>query len=204
MSATGGEVGARALKYPLRRYSKTSPWNLLAAGLGDDVDDGAGALAELRVVVAGLDAELLQGVRDRERTVHVGHFVDVVAAVEEVVRLVGQSSVGAGDDGGGECLAVALVDAVAFVGGVDYACDQRDQRGGVLPFSGRSTTRSWSMTCDKVPVVVSTCGAAGINFDGGGGRADGEFGLTVTAWSACSTMPVCVYCSNPGATTESE
>ena len=57
----------------------------VSAGFGDDVDDRAGALAELGVVVAGLYAEFLQGVRERERAVDVGHLIDVVAAVQKVV-----------------------------------------------------------------------------------------------------------------------
>ena len=98
-----------------------------AAGAGDDVDDGAGALAELRVVVAGLNAELLHGVRHREGRVDVGELVDVVAAVEQVVGLVGQRAVGGGDDGGGEGLAIALVDPVALIGGVTDTGDEGDQ-----------------------------------------------------------------------------
>jgi len=97
---------------------------LLASGLGDDVDDGAGALTEFGVVVAGLHAELLQRVGEGEWPVDVGHLIDIVAAVEEVVRLVGQGSVGAGDYGSRECLSIALVDTVALVGGVDNTGDQ--------------------------------------------------------------------------------
>ena len=57
---------------------------LLAARLADDVDDRAGALAVFRVVVAGLNAELLQRVWERERSGDVGHLVRVVAAVQHV------------------------------------------------------------------------------------------------------------------------
>ena len=100
-----------------------------AAGFGDDVDHRAGALTVLGVVVAGLNAEFLHRVGERERRIDVGHFIYVVAAVQEVVRLVRQRSVGAGDHCGGKCLPITLVDPVALVGGVAYTGNQRDQRG---------------------------------------------------------------------------
>ena len=60
---------------------------LIASGLGDDIYHRAGALAKLGVVVAGLHAEFLQRVRERERLVNVRHFIYVVATVQQIVRL---------------------------------------------------------------------------------------------------------------------
>jgi hypothetical protein len=84
-----------------------------------------------------LNAELLQRVGEWKRPVDVGHFIHVVAAVQEVIRLVGQRSVGAGDDGSGKCLAVALVGSVALVGGVGYTGNQGDERGRVSAVQGQ-------------------------------------------------------------------
>src|SRR3989442_1170677 len=80
---------------------------LSASRSGDDIYHSAGALAVLGVVVTGLNAELLQCVREGERSVHIGHLIDIVSAVEKVVRLVGQRSVHAGDYGGGKRLSIA-------------------------------------------------------------------------------------------------
>ena len=104
---------------------------LFAARLGDDVDHRARALAEFGVVVAGLDAEFLGSIRHRVRIVHVGHFVQVVAAVEQEIVLIGQCPVYGGDLNGaeqsaGECFSATLVDSVALIGGIDYAGDERD------------------------------------------------------------------------------
>ena len=101
---------------------------LASPGLGYDVHHRACALSELRVVVARLHAELLQRVGERERPVDVGHLVHIVAAVQKIIRLVGQGSVRAGHNRGREGLPIALVDPVALVGCVRYPCDQRDER----------------------------------------------------------------------------
>ena len=98
-----------------------------AAGFGDDVDHRAGALTVRGLVVAGLNAEFLYRVGKRERRIDVGHFIHVVAAVQEVVRLVRQRSVRGGDDRGGKCLPGALVDPVALLAGVADTGNQRDQ-----------------------------------------------------------------------------
>ena len=71
---------------------------LLGTGLGDDVDHAAGVLAVLRLVVAGLHAELLQRVGERERGVDVGVLVDVVAAIKQIVGLIGARSVRCNQD----------------------------------------------------------------------------------------------------------
>lgn len=110
---------------------------LAAARLGHDVNDCAGALAEFGVVVAGLNAELLKCVGEWEWTVDVGHFIHVVAAVEEVIRLVGKCTVGAGDYGSRKCFSIALVDAVALVSSVDYSGNQRDKRRCISAVQGK-------------------------------------------------------------------
>ena len=97
-------------------------------GLGHDVHDRARALAELRVVVTGLDAELLKRVGEWERPVDVGHLVHIVAAIQKIVRLIGKGSVRAGHDRRREGLSIALVDSIAFVGCIHYAGNQRLQR----------------------------------------------------------------------------
>jgi len=74
------------------------------AGLGDDVDHAAGVLAVLGLVVAGLYAELLQRVWEREGCIDVGVFVNVVAAVEKEVGLVGAGAVGGDEDVNGKVL----------------------------------------------------------------------------------------------------
>src|SRR6266702_4503656 len=79
----------------------------------DDVHDAAGILAVLCVVVAGLNAELLQHVRKGKRGVHVGVLVDVIASVEHVVNLIRPRSI---DGHGGDdrkCLGLALIDILA-------------------------------------------------------------------------------------------
>jgi len=58
---------------------------LVGAGLGDGVDDGAGVAAELGGEVVGLDAELFEGVGVGDEGGGVELGVVVVAAVEEVV-----------------------------------------------------------------------------------------------------------------------
>ena len=102
---------------------------LAAAGLGDDIDHRARALAIFGVVVAGLNAELLQGIREWERAIDVGHFIHVVAAVKEEILLIGKGTVRAGDYGSGKGLPIALVNAVSLVGGVDHTGNQCYQRG---------------------------------------------------------------------------
>jgi len=85
---------------------------LLGTGLGDDVDHAAGVLAVLRLVVAGLHAELLQRVGERERGVDVGVLVDVVAAIKQIVGLIGARSVRCNQDVDRECLRITLVDSI--------------------------------------------------------------------------------------------
>jgi hypothetical protein len=113
-----------AIAQELKRVSMKAA----GTGFGDDVDHRAGALTIRGVVVAGLNAEFLHRVGERKRRIDVCHFIHVVAAVQEVGRLVGQRSVGAGDDRSGKCLSITLVDPVALVGGVAYAGNERDQR----------------------------------------------------------------------------
>src|SRR5215467_10678508 len=57
---------------------------LVRAGLGDDVDGRAGVGSVARGQGAGLDAELLDRVRERQRHVQVGELVDVVPAIQQI------------------------------------------------------------------------------------------------------------------------
>ena len=125
-----GEVAVR-VEYAIAQKLECGAMELITARLGDDVDHPARALAELRVVVAGLYAELLQRVRERERVVHVGHLIHVVAAIQKIVRLVGQRSIHTGNNGNGKCLANALIGSIAFGGCVDHAGNQRYERGRI-------------------------------------------------------------------------
>ena len=124
----GREKGPR-VEVAIAQELKRVAMKAAAAGFGDDVDHRAGALTVRGVVVAGLNAEFLYRVGERERRIDVGHFIHVVAAVQEVVRLVRQRSVSAGDDRSRECLPISLVDPIALVGGIDHSSHQRDQRG---------------------------------------------------------------------------
>src|ERR1035437_7798356 len=102
---------------------------LAGAELDDDVVHRACALPELGVVVAGLNAELLQRIREWKRRIGVGHFIHVVAAVQKVILLGGECSVGTGDYGNGKCLSASLVGSVALVAGVGDTGNQCDERG---------------------------------------------------------------------------
>ena len=61
---------------------------LVRAGLGHDVHGAAGMQSVARGQSVGLDAELLQGVREGEGEVYVGECVVVVATIEQVVERV--------------------------------------------------------------------------------------------------------------------
>src|SRR5262249_55327723 len=82
---------------------------LVAAAAGNDVNDASRVLAVFGVVIAGLDAELLYGVRHGEWGVDVGVLVDVVAAIEEVVRLADSCAVCGNRDGYREGLSGTLI-----------------------------------------------------------------------------------------------
>ena len=64
----------------------------IRSGLGDHVDGRARMRAEARRHRAGLDAEFLQRVRERERHVDVRHRVGGVAAVQKIGRAVALSA----------------------------------------------------------------------------------------------------------------
>ena len=68
---------------------------LFGAAFGDDVDHAARVLSVLGVVIAGLNAELLDCVRHGEWSVHGGVFVDIVAAIEKIIGLTNSRAIGA-------------------------------------------------------------------------------------------------------------
>ena len=106
------------------------------SGLGDHVDGRAGMRAEARRYRAGLDAEFLQRVRERERHVDVRHRVGVVAAIEQIGGAVALSAGHRNPGGAPEGLA-ARVAAV----GVDRRAQREDQCVACRPLSGRSLMR---------------------------------------------------------------
>src|ERR1035437_8904592 len=110
---------------------------LACAGLDDDVDHRSCALPEFSIVVAGLNAELLQRVREWKRRIGVGHFIHVVAAVQKVILLGGERSVGTGDYSNGKCLSTSLVGSVALVAGVGDTGNQCDERGCISAVQGQ-------------------------------------------------------------------
>src|SRR5215475_11110963 len=65
----------------------------LRAALRDSVHYSAGVLSIFGVIVTRLDAEFLQRVGERERRIDVRVWIDVVATVEHIVRLVRPCSV---------------------------------------------------------------------------------------------------------------
>src|SRR5262249_61495931 len=60
----------------------------VSAGFCDHIDHCPGILAIFRAVIAGLYAELLEGIGIREWLVDVGVLVNIVAAVELITDLV--------------------------------------------------------------------------------------------------------------------
>jgi hypothetical protein len=58
------------------------------------------------------------------------------------------------------------------------------------------------MTWDKVPVVVSTCGASVETSTVVASAPTFSVTLTVRAWSASRTMSDCFWVSKPGAVTD--
>ena len=86
-----------------------------------------------------------------------------------------------------ECFSAALIDAVAFVGGVDDAGNQGNQRGGVSAVEWEIDDAVWSMTSDMVPVVVSICGGAVETSTVWVAAPMASRGLRVRAWLACRT-----------------
>src|SRR6185437_5660473 len=86
-----GKVGA-GVEVAVAQELERVAMKLRGASPGNDVNDGPGALAELGIVVAGLDTELLHRVGHGEGRVDVREFVNVVAAVEEVVGLIWQGA----------------------------------------------------------------------------------------------------------------
>src|SRR4029077_14777863 len=67
---------------------------IVGAGLGDDVHDAARVGAVFRAIVAGLDAEFLQGVGERKGLIDVRVFVNVVATVKLVANRILAGAVG--------------------------------------------------------------------------------------------------------------
>ena len=112
---------------------------LVGSGLGDYVDDAAGVLAVLCAVVAGLDAELLERVRHGEGRADVGIFVDVIAAVEQVVGLIGTGAVSRDGEDAREGLLIPLIGAL--VGSPDYAWCKQCQSGRIAPVEAVAHSR---------------------------------------------------------------
>ena len=108
---------------------------LVGAAASDDVDHAAGVLAVLGVVVAGLYAELLQDIREWKGRVDVGVLVDVVAAVQHVVHLVGARSVDGHSSNHRERLGRPLIDVGA--GCDDDAGDELGHGCGVTAVQGK-------------------------------------------------------------------
>ena len=99
----------------------------IRSGLGDDVDRRAGVRAEARRQSAGLDIELLQRVRERERQIHVGHRVCIIAAVEKVSRAISLAACD-GDRGGTE---IILAADHAAAGSGHGSAGKQDQLSGL-------------------------------------------------------------------------
>ena len=74
----GREKGPR-VEVAIAQELKRVAMKAAAAGFGDDVDHRARALTVRGVVVAGLNAEFLYRVGERERPIDVGHFIHGVA-----------------------------------------------------------------------------------------------------------------------------
>ncbi len=66
---------------------------LIGPGLGNDIDDAARVLPILSSVVAALNAELLERIGKREGCIYIGVLIDVIAAVEQEVCLIGARAV---------------------------------------------------------------------------------------------------------------
>src|SRR5262249_29463730 len=87
----GGEIIARIEGSVANKFEQASV-DLVAAGFGDGVDHRPRMKSIAGGNAAGLNAELLQGIRERERQVHVGMRVVMVAAVEQIVIAVDLAS----------------------------------------------------------------------------------------------------------------
>ena len=99
---------------------------LVGTRLSDDVDDTAGVEAIARGKAAGFNAELLQGVGERERQVDVGVSIDILAAIQQIVGLI---ALPAGDRHGGGRLIILAAGQVACRGGSRGAGNQNQLRG---------------------------------------------------------------------------
>lgn len=109
--------------------------NLVGAGLGDGIDDGAGVKTKSGRDAAGLDGELLQRVREGEGHVDVGVRVVVVAAVEDIVVAVDLAAHDGDTEGG--LVVVAGNDAGGCVGRRGGAAGEGDEVGGLAAIQGK-------------------------------------------------------------------
>ncbi len=104
-------------------------------GLRDDVDDAAGILPVFRAVVAGLHAELLKRVGEREGLVDIGVLVHIVSAVEQVANGVLSRTIGRISHGAGEGLGGSLIRAA--IRGINRAGDQKGECRSVAAVQGQ-------------------------------------------------------------------
>ena len=127
-----------------------------AAGPGHDVDDCTRALPILGAVVTGLNAELLESVGKWEGSIRHRVLVHVVAAVQQVIRLVRPRAIGGDRYGSRERLRVSFVRAIAWRR--NYACHQSGQGCGI------PAVECWSKYRAIGAGIVS---ASGYSFVGG-------------------------------------
>ena len=107
-----GEVGLR-VEVPITEELERCAVKLACSGPRNDIDDGAGGLTVLGVVVAGLNAEFLQCIREWKWRIDVGHLIEIIAAVQEEVLLAGLRAIGGDGDRGGKCLGAPLIEPIA-------------------------------------------------------------------------------------------
>ena len=134
----------RALRSPLRRNSKRSPWKALAPDLVTMLTTPPGCKSVLGRQSVGLHVEFLDRIRERNGQVHVAEGVVVIAAVQQEVDAVGRAAgnrILAGTVGSLHVLAARQVAAVQ--GHVRKWRSRRSsaRSAGLRPLSGRSTIR---------------------------------------------------------------
>ena len=153
----------------------------IRSGLGDDVDRRAGVRAEARRQSAGLDIELLQRVRERERQIHVGHRVCIIAAVEKVSRAISLAACD-GDRGGTE---IILAADHAAAGSGHGSAGKQDQLSGLAAIQRQVS----SITCPTPFWVVSTMPAAATTSTVSAGAPTWSETFCWTLRPTCNTMP---------------
>ena len=126
----------RGIEDPVANELKQIDVILAGPALGDDVDHPTGVLAVLRVVVAGLDAEIhYTRIGHGERGVDVGVLIHVISTVQHVVHLPDFRAVGGNRKGDGKGLGGSLVGL--GIGRKRHPGNQCRQRGRIAPVQGQ-------------------------------------------------------------------